>query len=463
MSYYDEKLFNIYILNAGDSVHYSNLTCDLQIDQMRLSFPQKSVQVLKLHANFLISIPLVRMVALLDSIKTWLSIETKAFLQVECMPEQHEFLEDLFGAVGFAGVYDKGQGAFIVKPVAFDFNILKRLLTKYIKNDKANVSEFIEYMKRFCEIWRAKVPRNDGLGMRPTETIVATHLATPFVSVQLWGGLGNQLYLYAFAKSIAKRWGTDVVLDASWFNITPEGITPREYKLKYFNIRQNFMLKQQLAKIVEADINAGSWQDSYEYPSRPFLSEQYGRCFDPCIMNMKVQPIYIMGYWQSYKYFEGIKSDLLEDLKIIALPSRDILQYMNLIKSTHNSVALHIRRGDYLLLGQGNVLSLEYYKRAIALITAKIANPTFFVFSDDMNWVKENLQLGYPTYYVDSNTEKNDYDDLRLMSMCNHQIIANSTFSWWGAWLNQYNDKIVVAPTYGKMDKDLYPPKWNIL
>jgi len=133
-----------------------------------------------------------------------------------------------------------------------------------------------------------------------------------------------------------------------------------------------------------------------------------------------------------------------------------------------NSVSLHIRRGDYLTMQKAidtiGVCPLDYYDKAIREITRKIKNPTFFIFSDDINWVKENLKTNSPTIFVSGGKLK-DYEELILMSKCKHNIIANSSFSWWGAWLNNNPNKIVIAPKKwfkdtSKNTRDLIPESW---
>ena len=134
-----------------------------------------------------------------------------------------------------------------------------------------------------------------------------------------------------------------------------------------------------------------------------------------------------------------------------------------------NSVSLHIRRGDYVtsktVAERYGLCSLDYYRRAVDHIVQRAPSPHLFVFSDDPQWVQENLKIEYPTAHVTHNLSARDHEDLRLMSRCKHNVIANSTFSWWGAWLNQNPNRIVIAPTpaYDKLgikDDDLYPPAW---
>ena len=128
---------------------------------------------------------------------------------------------------------------------------------------------------------------------------------------------------------------------------------------------------------------------------------------------------------------------------------KQILEILNEIENS-NSISIHIRRGDYMSPENYNmygcIATPTYYKKAIKVIEEKVENPTFFVFSNDMDWVKKNIQINSRVFYIDINSGNGSYKDMQLMSNCKHNIIANSSFSWWGAWLNENKNKIVIAP-----------------
>lgn len=158
---------------------------------------------------------------------------------------------------------------------------------------------------------------------------------------------------------------------------------------------------------------------------------------------------YFFGTWQSEKYFinpERIRNSLKFNERLLNQKSNEIAKTLGGVEVT---ISIHIRRGDYLseafANGFGNCCPLEYYRKAIQYMTYKFDNPKFIVFSDDMEWVKDNLVLE-KAIYVDHNKGLDSWQDMYLMSQCNHNIIANSTFSWWGAWLNDYEDKVIIAP-----------------
>ncbi len=158
---------------------------------------------------------------------------------------------------------------------------------------------------------------------------------------------------------------------------------------------------------------------------------------------------YLIGYWLSEKYFQNIESLIREDFTFKTELSKEN-KFSALQIENSNSVSIHIRRGDIAqnptTLAVHGLCSIDYYKNAIRYITNIVESPSFYIFSDDMEWVKKNLKIDHPCYFIDHNKGKDSYNDMRLMSLCKHNIIANSTFSWWGAWLNVNKNKIVVAP-----------------
>ncbi len=189
----------------------------------------------------------------------------------------------------------------------------------------------------------------------------------------------------------------------------------------------------------------------------------------PQIKNVS-QNCYLDGYWQSEKYFQDALSVIRADFTFkVPLSNRnsDIAEHIG----QRNSVSLHIRRGDYVTDSNTNathgLCSLDYYRKAVQYVADRIRQPYFFVFSDDIIWVKDNLKIDLPCQYIDHNHGTESYNDMHLMSLCRNHIIANSSFSWWGAWLNPSPEKIVVAPEKwfaNKNDvKDLFPQGWVTL
>jgi len=177
---------------------------------------------------------------------------------------------------------------------------------------------------------------------------------------------------------------------------------------------------------------------------------------------------YLDGYWQSEKYFKEIESVIRKEFILKSAPAGKNLELERQIEDTL-SVGVHIRRGDYVtnpsLYDKHGVCSLEYYRRAFDYILAKYTNPVFYIFSDDMDWAKNHINVGSPIVFVDHNSGANSYEDIRLMSLCKHNIISNSTFSWWAAWLNRNKERTVIAPQSWFNDSslstaDLIPDGW---
>lgn len=286
------------------------------------------------------------------------------------------------------------------------------------------------------------------------------------IITRLFGGIGNQMFQYSVGRALSTRLNTDLKLDISSFNKYPL----REYNLYPFNIKENFATSDDLKRVTKrsgilgiiCDINIFSLfvQDILYYHEKSFN-------YDSKILTLSNE-VYLDGYWQSEKYFIDIMEQIKADFQFKNPPDTLNKRFEGIIMA-HNSVCIHIRRGDFLTNQVTNrmhgVCSIDYYHKGIENIANKIDDPHFFLFSDDPIWVKENIILQYPTEYISHNSGKKSFEDLRLMSLCQHHIIANSTFSWWGAWLNSNPKKIIIAPkkwfNESSLDtKDLIPSSW---
>lgn len=281
------------------------------------------------------------------------------------------------------------------------------------------------------------------------------------------GGLGNQMFQYAVGRHLAHLLGTELKLDISGY----ENCNLRKYELGSFNIVENFASPREvktltsqkngaLARLVQCLLR----RPKDRAPSH--IRESYFH-FDSEILNLP-NNVYLDGYWQSEKYFNNIEDVIRKEFAITVLQTGKNQKMAELI-SSRESVSLHVRREDYVSnLHTSKVhgtCGLDYYARAIAEIYSRVDSPHFFVFSDDVEWSKANLDISHPVVFVDHNNALRSYEDLRLMSQCRHHIIANSSFSWWGAWLNPDSDKTVIAPDrwFNKEDidtTDLLPESW---
>lgn len=265
------------------------------------------------------------------------------------------------------------------------------------------------------------------------------------IIVKLIGGLGNQLFQYALGRHLAEIHGTELKFDITGF----EEYKLHSYSLSHFNIIENFATKEEVVGFQKYKRKPGKHWFLYNkfIAERKYIQQRQFH-FDPRILRTG-NNIYLDGDWQTEKYFKDIERIIRKEITVKTPISGKDKEVALAIAAT-TSVMMHIRRGDYVSDPVSNeyfgTQGLDYYKKAIAVIAEKVRDPHVFVFSDDHAWVKENIKLGVPTTYVDHNGADKNYEDLRLMSLCKHHIIANSSFSWWGAWLSQNPDKIVIGP-----------------
>lgn len=275
---------------------------------------------------------------------------------------------------------------------------------------------------------------------------------------KLISGLGNQLFQYAIGRQISIEKNTSLKLDITFF----ESQDLRSYKLNNYNINadiaSNEELKYFLYKYNNHLLSSKVFRKAEKLlprTKRKLFKEEIPWQFEPELFKVSSN-IYIDGYWQHYKYFENIHPAIFKELTIKNPYTGFIESIINDINKNESSVSIHIRRGDYITDKQANnlmgVLPLSYYHSAINLIMQRIANPSFFIFSDDLEWARHNLNISSPCYYIDGGK---DYFDLDLMSKCKHNIIANSSFSWWGAFLNKNINKIVIAPKQWVLPEDI--------
>jgi hypothetical protein len=286
--------------------------------------------------------------------------------------------------------------------------------------------------------------------------------------VRIIGGLGNQMFQYAIGRAMSLEWRVPLLLDTHDFIVHPAH--------QGFELSNVFSIVADVAH-QDAVINFLGWQSSLTVRrvlARPVMkilrSEHYivepHFHYWPAIHNTP-SSIYLDGYWQSWRYFADIESTIRDEFVF-----RQPLVGPNFELATRigekNAVSLHIRRGDYAqnakTLATHGLCPLEYYEEAIANIDRAVDDPLFFIFSDDMAWVQANLAIKHPHQFVTHNRGAESYNDMRLMSLCKHHIIANSSFSWWGAWLNPDPEKIVIAPRrwFAKdiNTDDLIPESW---
>lgn len=282
------------------------------------------------------------------------------------------------------------------------------------------------------------------------------------IIVRIIGGLGNQMFQYAFGKYIEKQ-GFKVKYDITGFH----DYTLWDYKLEtVFNIDVPKANNEEFNHIKDNSKNIFARLRRKVLGFKRLHIQE--KTFN--INELKKEKSYYLdGYWNTWKYVYAVDNIVRDKFNIpnsqLSIHSKKILSDIQ----NNNSVSIHFRRGDYVsnkknynILG---VCSLEYYQTAINIISEKISNPKFYIFSDDIEWVRNNFYM--PNHTIKFIEKTKDYEELALMSKCKHNIIANSTFSWWGAYLNNNKEKICIAPQhwYNHKKKNsrlkLIPPKWN--
>lgn len=282
------------------------------------------------------------------------------------------------------------------------------------------------------------------------------------IIVNLKGGLGNQMFQYALGRRLALKNNNELKLDISGYprqNL-------RSYRLNNFNIAEKIATDDEVKKL---KYPLGFFSKAWRRFSFKILRIHHVG-WEPQALRLLEQKknLYLDGFWQSYKFFDDIVDVLKRDFTLREPMENIRPDLLNKIKES-NSVSIHIRRTDYVSTKRAQVYhgmcDLDYYQRALELIKDRVSNPAFFIFSDDIEWVKNNLPISDPALYV-SQEGLEDYQELTLMSKCKHNIIANSSFSWWAAWLNSNPDKTVITPKqwFGnnsiKID-DIVLPTWT--
>lgn len=293
------------------------------------------------------------------------------------------------------------------------------------------------------------------------------------IIVKLMGGLGNQMFQYAAGRRLAHKHRTELRLDHSFLESGKQVATPRDYELHHLRVRCSRASRFECSAVATFGFPAWrsklitllpvSWQLSR---SSNFIKER-SLCFNPALLDAS-NNVYLDGYWSSERYFADIADMLREEFTVRESLAGENLRTATAVRECC-AVSVHVRRGDYVsdktTAAFHGVCGLDYYARAVALLMQLLPNPHFFVFSDDHQWVRENFHVSAPINFVDHNGPECASEDMRLMSLCRHHIIANSSFSWWGAWLNSRVDKIVIAPQRWFNDpkintSDLLPAAW---
>lgn len=295
------------------------------------------------------------------------------------------------------------------------------------------------------------------------------------IVVRQISGLGNQLFQYAAGRYYARehRASLRVAVEPAARALSYR-VYPRPFLLSHFSLKapvaeitswDRFLLSDArklrvasvpLKKALGVAVVTEPVEQRYQFvPRLPFAAG--------------MRTVYLLGYWQAHRIADSVAEQLRGELRFREEAKGANAEMLRAIRGSEQAVSLHIRRGDYALAAEGKiVLPDSYYTQAIARMREHLSDPVFYVFSDDIAAARGLLPRAVRTVFVDHNDDFSSHEDLRLMSNCRHHILANSSFSWWGAWLNGRAEKVVIAPRHWQLRAssyypDLLPPEWILL
>lgn len=280
--------------------------------------------------------------------------------------------------------------------------------------------------------------------------------------IQPVGGLGNQMFQYAAARCVALRNEAELSLDLSWFETAHD----RQFALLPFRIQASTYVEKAdgagrpawLRRMVRRMVRHRATMPIYREPHFHFSQD---------VLQLK-SPIRMTGYFQSEKYFLDHANVIRREFSLAKPPAPATAAILDLIENS-DAICLHVRRGDYVsdkrTSAYHGVCSLDYYAKGLGIVSEMLQKPRCFVFSDDPDWARKNLRTGFPTEIVDIHSTADAHEDLRLMMACKRFVIANSSLSWWAAWLGSAAEKRVVAPlewfaSSKNETRDLVPADW---
>lgn len=282
------------------------------------------------------------------------------------------------------------------------------------------------------------------------------------IITKLNGGLGNQMFEYACARNLQLKYGDELYLDVEGFRRSP-----RHYSLDKFVLSEDVKvlpIEQSRSLVLWQAISKMNRKAAFRL-ARPFGVYMWKTPTYKAIEtgDTKKGKTYLYGYWQSERYFKENAAKIREELWVKSEYLPESLPYVERIKASE-SVCVHIRRGDYVQCGF-LFCDEAYYLRGMDYIYERHPDAAYFIFTDDIPWVKENIHFRHPVVFVDM--QDPDYEVLRLMYICKHFVMSNSSFSWWAQYLSDNPDKIVVAPSVwypgGQGDNSMYLDSWTIL
>lgn len=280
--------------------------------------------------------------------------------------------------------------------------------------------------------------------------------------VSIMGGLGNQMFQYAFGKAVERASKEQVLFDKTYFDNQPAGDTLRKYELGMFPINPKFATQEQVRPLTGRN-RVIRWLWRLTGKGGHLVREYKNPKYDETLLDMKGN-VYYKGYFQCPKYFEDVADVLRRDFTFPQIAADDAFnqKWLKRFAECENPVFIHLRRGDYAKLA-GWMLPLEYYQKAVAQMCERVKNPTFFVFGSECDdYIKNEFNLGVPFEIIGEENARNkeDWKDIVLMMHCKHAIVANSSFSWWAAWLSDVDGRTIIAPTPFTNGDEIVPDNW---
>ena len=279
------------------------------------------------------------------------------------------------------------------------------------------------------------------------------------IITRLHGRLGNQMFQYAAGRALADRAGVPLALDSRGAILRGEGVLTRVFDLELADPVHLPPLKQ------TNPLRYAIWRGiGQKVGAKPYFRRERGLRYNPAFEDWGDNS-YLHGYWQSQKYFQNSAERIRSDFTFPAFSNQQNAEMAARIAES-TAISLHVRRGDYLTFAAHVLCDQAYYDAALAKVLDGLqGDPIVYVFSDDPQWAKDNLSLPCEKVVVDFNGPETDFEDMRLMSLCQHNIIGNSSFSWWAAWLNQTPGRRVAGPAkwFGDpklSNPDIFPHDW---
>lgn len=274
------------------------------------------------------------------------------------------------------------------------------------------------------------------------------------------GGLGNQLYTYAIGFALAKKYGDALTIDLSQYRFSP-----RPYVLDHFTVSYpavSICPSASDAKLCRMFARFCRILSTNRYGYCKWMKERFPETRNSygCYDFSHKKSLYLEGYWQHYRYFDEYRDLLCREFQLKEEYITDACASLIEECTARDSVAVHIRRGDY---EASWLLPDSYYHHAFEKISSLIPDPHYYIFCEDQAYVRERYGYLSNTMLITGNYGLSDLEEFHLMSKCRHQITANSSFSWWAAYLNTYPDKLAIAPEYKHWTKDYYPEDWIVI